>query len=152
MGISHSPQELANKFSGLAADLEKQNPVALDKAALAAKIAFLAAPGAPKGRMSGVGTRGAKVGVRYRIYGNTAIVRWFGPAHLANYPTKPHDIKPRKRRGKQAIVINGQAVARAHTRGTKGKHFFELGREIAKREAPKIFNREMRSTIANHFK
>lgn len=151
MGVSHSPQELAAKFNGLAEDLQKRKTVALNKAAFASKVAFLAAPGAPHGKIN-VGARGTRVGVRYKINGDTASVRWYGPVHLVNNPTKKHKIAPKKRRGRHAIAFSGVVVASAKHPGTHGKHFFEVGRKIAEKESAVVFRREMHGAIVDRFK
>lgn len=52
-------------------------------------------------RLSGVGVRGAKVGVGFDVKGDvkpTAIVYARGPLHLIERPTKPHVIVPKRRR------------------------------------------------------
>lgn len=155
MGVSHSGIELGQKFERLATDLRDSQSALLSKAAMASKIAFLAAPGAPHGKLQGVGTKGARVGVKYRVFGTTAVVRWFGPAHLVNNPTKAHDITPKKRgrrSGKKAVVVNGQPVARSHTKGTRGKHFFEIGKKVAVKEATKVVQSGNLNTIRNVFK
>lgn len=49
--------------------------------------------------MSGVGTRGARVGARYWLSGDTVVVQATGPAHLLERPSKAHQITVRRRRG-----------------------------------------------------
>jgi hypothetical protein len=104
---------MASKLHKLAREVgDTRKP--LTAAALAAKQAFIAAePGVVGHRVS----RGL-VRVRYDIRGNTAVVRFTGPAHLAFNPTSPHEIEPRRRK---AIVIDGNPYARADHPGTRGK-------------------------------
>jgi len=120
MGVSSSPAELARKLNGFAKDIGDTR-IPLNAAALAAKEAFVAAePGV-------VGHRVARgmVNVRYDILGDTAVVKFTGPAHLALNPTKGHPIRPRsgRRRGgrRQALTINGDVRAWANHPGTSGK-------------------------------
>lgn len=156
MGTSHSGTELGQKFERLASDLRDSQPQLLAKAAMTAKVAFLAAPGAPHGKLKGVGTKGARVGVKYTIFGETAVIRWFGPAHLVNNPTKAHKITPRnKSRGgtvKKAVTAGGGAYASVTRPATSGKHFFEIGRKVAVKEATKVVQSANVSTIRNVFR
>jgi hypothetical protein len=103
----------------------------LNAAALAAKQAFIASePGV-------VGHRVARglIRVRYDIRGNTAVVRFTGPAHLALNPTRPHRIQPRRRRGKRALTVGDGFAAYADHPGTRGK---DPGARRAKAAAAKV--------------
>jgi hypothetical protein len=129
MGVSSSPSQLAGKLDRLARDV-KDTRRPLTAAALAAKQAFIAAePGVVGHRVA----RG-KVGVRYNIRGDTAVVRFTGPAHLALNPTSPHRIAPR-RRGRRALTINDGFAANADHPGTHGK---DPGGRRAKAAAAKV--------------
>lgn len=135
--------ELASKLGQVAAAIPKAQRVGVERAAFAAKKELLAAPGAPR-FVRGVGRRGAKTNVRYDVKGTrnpTALVRWTGPAHLVDQPTKAHPIGPRRRRGKKrrAVLVNGQPRAVVQHPGTKGKGFFEAGVKRAQVVAPKEF-------------
>jgi hypothetical protein len=134
-------------------------------------MAFLAAPGAPHM----VAHRPTGVSVR-RIQGGEKpvdSVRWNGPAHLVNNPTKAHDIFPRgyvgtRGTGKKAQrgaallgafgldarskkggirLADGEVRAHVHHPGTHGKHFFELGvlagRPLAAAEMQKVVLAEL---------
>src|SRR5690242_12676640 len=71
----------------------------VEVAALAVKTSVLAqmqAAGVDNGKLRGVGKRGAKVGVRYDIANNRALVRATGPFQLLERDTKAHQI-PRVR-------------------------------------------------------
>jgi hypothetical protein len=113
-------------------------------AALAVKTsvtAQMAAAGVQNGKLRGVGKKGAKVGVRYDLLGNTALVRATGPFHLLERDTKPHRIGQQKSLSglplvnasgqdirKRYAVIPGVGVrAWANHPGTKGKHPWEKG-------------------------
>lgn len=126
---------VAKNFRATATTMQRDQRKAIEASALAAKTALLAAPGAPK-FLRGVGRKGARVGVRYDVKGvgnPTALVRWFGPAHLVNNPTKAHTIAPRgrtRRRG-NAMALNTPdgPRAKANHPGTRGKRFFQkIGR------------------------
>lgn len=119
MGVSTSPEQLARKLDRLVKDVGNTRKP-LTAAALAAKRAFIAAePGVVGHRVA----RG-KVNVRYDIRGDTALVRFTGPAHLALNPTVAHRIEPRRRRRggrRRALTINGGFAASADHPGTRGK-------------------------------
>lgn len=90
----------------------------------------LAAAGVENGKLRGVGKKGAKVGVRYDILGDKALVRATGPFQLIERDTKAHRIpKVRGARArKRVVVIPGVGVrAWANHPGTKGKHLWAKG-------------------------
>lgn len=90
----------------------------------------LAAAGVENGKLRGVGKKGAKVGVRYDILGDKALVRATGPFQLIERDTKAHRIpKVRGARArKRIVVIPGVGVrAWANHPGTKGKHPWAKG-------------------------
>ena len=90
-------------------------------------------------RLSGVGKRGAKVGVRYDLAGSDRVtVKATGPLHFVAHPMGAHQIP--KKRGKRArrryAVIPGVGVrAWARHPGTSGKDTWNRG---AKRARPKM--------------
>jgi hypothetical protein len=134
MGVSSTPGEMARKLERLAREV-KDTRKPLTAAAMAAKQAFIAAePGV-------VGHRVARglIRVRYDIRGNTAVVRFTGPAHLALNPTRAHRIEPRRRR---ALTIGDDVRANADHPGTRGK---DPGARRAKaagaQVAPKAYQR-----------
>jgi hypothetical protein len=125
---------MAGKLQLLAREIaDTRKP--LTAAALAAKQAFIATRPDVVGHVVARG----KVGVRYDIRGNHAVVRFTGPAHLALNPTSAHRIAPRRRR---AIVIDGHPYANADHPGTRGK---DPGARRAKaagaRVAPKAYHK-----------
>jgi hypothetical protein len=127
MGVSTTPAQMANKLERLAREV-KDTRKPLTAAAMAAKTAFIATePGVVGHRVA----RG-KVGVRYDIRGNTAIVRFTGPAHLALNPTRAHRIEPRRKR---ALTIGDDVRANADHPGTRGK---DPGARRAKTAAAKV--------------
>lgn len=106
-------------------------------------------------RLSGVGRSGARLGVGFDVKGETsptALLRWRGPAHLVNNPTRAHEIAARRRRGSGAVLKlpDGYAPKVPHP-GTAGKHFFEAGAEATSREAGRVLQRETHRSLARHF-
>jgi hypothetical protein len=94
------------------------------------------------GRLSGVGRRGARVGVRYDIdkgvsRPDRAFVKAYGPLQFVEADTKPHRIPrqrgPRARR--RLLVINGSVRSSADHPGTSGKGKY---RATQKRLDPKV--------------
>lgn len=132
MGTSRSGSDLAGKLNRFAREVaDTRRP--LVASAMAAKQAFIATTPV-------VGHRVArrKIGVRYDLRGDTAIVRFTGPAHLALNPTRAHRIEPRgrtRRRGRRALTIGGNVRAWANHPGTSGK---DPGARRAKAAAAKV--------------
>jgi hypothetical protein len=90
--------------------------------------------GVQNGKLRGVGKKGAKIGVRYDLVGETALVRATGPFHLIERDTKAHrEPKVRGSRArKRLLVIPGVGVrASANHPGTKGKHPWAKGVLVA---------------------
>lgn len=153
MGVSRSPEEMARKLAAAAAAIGDTRPP-LTATAQAVKGDFVTSL-----RQSGVrGTTKVSKAVksRYDIKGDTALVRYTGPAHLLNNPTRAHSLVSRKNRGtrrgrgsrtsgagaKGAILVNGSPKAFAMHPGTKGLHFYERARNQAAKTAPSVYRRE----------
>jgi hypothetical protein len=84
-------------------------------------------------RLSHVGKRGARVGARYDLRGDTADIKATGPVPLLANPIRPHRIPRANRRRRGVIVIPGVGVrASANHPGTRGKDSWNKGRERAK--------------------
>jgi hypothetical protein len=102
-------------------------------------------------RMSGVGKRGAKIGARYDVKGNTnpvALIRATGPAHLIERDTQAHRIPRERSRGrKRYAAFGGSVYSRVEHPGTRGKHPFERGWKKAAPQTPAIFQREVRAAL-----
>ena len=96
MGVSRSPQELAAKLNRYAVEVGRANRTGVEAAALAVKRTTEPLVRNATGgdmRLSGVGKRGAKIGVRYTVRGTedaTAIVKATGPAQLIERDQPPH--------------------------------------------------------------
>lgn len=113
----------------------------------------------PTGKLSGVGKRGARVGVKYTAGGATAYVQATGPLHLVERDTKggytiPRTVGTRRTRtasgrlsrkreetgrnfsGRKVLFFNGRYVTGpiVRKRGTRGRHPFERGVNRYERE------------------
>lgn len=148
MSNASSVRAFAGKFEKAASTLPRAQLVAVTKCAEATKVAFVSAPGAPHT----VAGKSASVGytVKDSPIGAEAVVRWRGPVHLVNNPTVPHVVEQRDFVG--PITIPGVGFRMyAHHPGTRGKHFFEHGREAAEQIVPGIYGREFRGSLARTF-
>lgn len=131
MGVSRSPAELQRKLERLAGDLADLDLAVVKEASQLTKESVLKY--APS-RMSGVGKKGAKIGVRYNVgnFGGVAQSRVFatGPFHLIERNTRAHRIpKDRGKRGRRRYAVIPSVGVRAWAMhpGTKGKHPWEKG-------------------------
>lgn len=84
-------------------------------------------------RLRGVGKKGAKLGVRYKITNtgetNNAVVAATGPWQFIEGDTRAHRIPRARTRGKRRVVVIPGVGIRAYADhpGTKGKHLFRKG-------------------------
>ena len=153
MGVSNSPRELAGKLNAFARDVGNVQ-VPLGATALHVKNLMQASAAASGALGSKPAGKRRTIGVRYDLKGAgphmQAVVGYTGPAHLINNPTRPHRIEPRRprgratrrRRGAQALTINGSVRAWANHPGTTGARFYEQARAAAIRTAPRVFARK----------
>lgn len=166
--MSSSVDDLANRLVAGGRAVTAANRVGVEKACLAGKNVMLSAMVAALGgnRLSGVGKKGAKVGVRYTVRGYqnpVGIIQYTGPVHLANSGTRPHQILPRsrqttakgnRRRGSAKALSpagNPWAAASADHPGTKGKKFAEKAEPIVIAQSKRIITQEVRSHLARTF-
>jgi hypothetical protein len=91
---------------------------------------------APSRRLRGVGRKGARIGARFDVKGKrnpAGIVKAFGPLHLIERATDPHDITPKRHRGRRgsarALKVAGVFRSKARHPGTTGKFPFAKGIE-----------------------
>lgn len=147
-------------------EITRANRVGVEKACLAGKNVMLANMTAALGgnRLSGVGKKGARVGVRYDVVGYqnpVGIIKYTGPVHLANSGTQPHEIEPRsrqttakgnRRRGSaKALTVGQDFYARVHHPGTRGKKFAEKAEKVVLAQSKRIIEQEVRSHLARTF-
>jgi hypothetical protein len=133
---------VAARLTKVARELNGAAKPSVNKAALVLKksVEHELVKVAPARRLSGVGKRGAKVGVRYDIKGAknpTAIVRATGPMHLIERSTKAHTIPRSRGRGRLKVLrLPGDVFRRSVQHpGTRGRRPFgkgiERGRPLA---------------------
>lgn len=158
-------------FYNAANGLQTSRSAAVFKAALVAKEAMLAVPGAPHT----VAGRRTSVNVK-RLSDRAAVAQWTGPAHLVDRDTQAHMIRPRAfvgtrgtgaraQRGAGLLALfgvdarssgglvlpdGGIRTAVQHP-GTHGKHFFDKGQVAARRVVPEVYRRSMHTELAKHF-
>lgn len=148
-----TPEQFAHKVGRLPTHLQKAARAGTEAMALEVKRTVerqLRSAGVPPGgRLRGVGRRGVRVGVRYDVAGfenPTAFVRMFGPAHLVESPTRPHQI-PRatrvgrgRRRGQRRYVVIPSVGVRSRVMhpGTRGKYPWRIGVALAKPKLPTV--------------
>ena len=155
MGTSNSSAQLTKKILSVSEALGSNRP-AMERTALATKVVFVQA-------LSQAGVKGTtpvsrKVKARYDVKGTqsaTALVRYTGPAHLLNNPSRPHSIVSKKtgrsRRFRStresgvgtrgAILVNGNPKAYALHPGTRGLGFFQRAKTVATKVAPLEYRR-----------
>jgi hypothetical protein len=128
-----------NAIKKYPAKIEKATIDSVKEAALFTKTTTLGMLRAASGGdlvLSGVGKKGAKIGVNYKVTGKTAIVAAYGPVPLIEGPTKGHDIPKVRKRGQRKsniLIINGNVITGpVHHPGTKGKHPWRKGVELAR--------------------
>lgn len=142
MGRSRSAAEFSGKIHKMATATQKRQRLALEQGALVTKE-LMVAEAAAAGVRSSTRIHGAKWGVRYTITGfdnPSALVRYFGPFHLVDNPTKAHEI-PRARRGRTAkrlLLPDGGVRASVEHPGTRGKHTFPKAKHKAQVAAPRV--------------
>lgn len=159
MGTSRNPQQMVAKVKALGTATERRQRLAINEGALAAKTIMLASA-ATKGITPASRIAGGRWNVRYDIRGTRnpiALVRYTGPFHLFENPTKPHSIAPRPRRRRRggaarALTINGNLRASAQHPGTPGAKSFPAARVTARRRVPKVMAASMRNGWAQVLK
>jgi hypothetical protein len=156
VGSSRSPAELAGKLGRLGDELREVPKAATGAAALHVKKNVQALAPA---RLSGVGKRGVKIGVKYTIVGVgdsvKARVHAFGPFQLIERDTRAHVVpragKKRRKRLRVAVVPGyGPRTGIRHP-GTKGKHQWAKGVAAARPQIRDTFRDEARSKMRGVF-
>lgn len=170
--MSRSPQEFVGKLNKASNAVNGAHKPAVQAGANAARDVLARAPGAPH-------TVAKKpVRVTARMFGNDAVVRFQGPAHLVNNPTQAHDIYPRKfvgtrgtgrkaQRGAKLLglfgvdaharhggvkLADGQVRSHVHHPGTHGKRFFQAGVPGAERAAIAAIRKQVVKEVAGAFR
>lgn len=155
-----SPDEWAQQADGFAGRLQKMQKTALTKASMEAKTILTSSirqAVGPDMRMSGVGRRGAKVGVQWDIKGHTnptSLVRATGPLHFVERSSRPHRIPKLRARGrKRYAVIPGVGVrASANHPGTKAKRPWARAVPLVAKAVPRVYAAELSAEIRKSFR
>ena len=167
MGTSKSPAEMVGKIRALGTATERSAQQAVGAGALATKTIMVQTAGA-RGLPLGAKIAGKKWSVGYDVKGGrnpAALVRYRGPFHLFDNPTKPHVITAKRlgtrtsrasraarastggagafggfgeRRGAKALAIGGNLRAYANHPGTAGARSFPAARAIAELRVPRV--------------
>jgi hypothetical protein len=155
VGKSNSAAELAKKLSSAGEALSSNKP-AVEKAAQVTKAVFLTS--LHQAGVTGTTPVSKRVKARYDIKGThdaSALVRYTGPAHLLNNPSRPHGIVSRKSGGSRrtrsrrdsgvgtrgAILVDGSPKAYARHPGTRGLGFFQRAVPAAAKLAPSAYRK-----------
>jgi len=146
--------------------ITRANRVGVEKACLAGKNVMLANMTAALGgtRMSGVGRKGAKVGVRYDVRGYqnpVGIIKYVGPVHLVNSDRRAYDILPRnsqttakgnRRRGAKALAATGFGpYGKVHMKAKAGKNFTDRAETIVLAQSKRIIDKEIQAHLVRTF-
>jgi hypothetical protein len=160
--MTSTPAQFAIKMSKLSGDMRTAPRQITIRAAGVVKrsVQTQLAVAAPRGRLN-VGKRGARIGVRYDLRGDSeAVVRMTGPAHLIERDTKPHRI-PRENRGRgrsrarnvRRLAIPGVGIRMSVQHpGTKGKRPWEKGVRAALPDVEKVAGRYYFDTVRKAIK
>lgn len=146
MGTSRSVDQFSSKLIGLADATEKAKRDAVFRGSLLTKeiiIAEAAAAGInPTSKIAG-----GRWGVGFDVKGTqnpTSLVKVRGPFHLADSPTKAHDIQPKRRRGRKALKLpengddSGVRIGPVRHPGTQGKRSFPKAKAKAHVAVPRV--------------
>jgi hypothetical protein len=152
VGVSNSPAELRRKLERLADDYQDLPLALVKESSLIVKTSVLAFTSPASGgdlKLSGVGKKGAKVGVRYNVAGvgsdAKSLVFVTGPFHLLERDTKSGVRVSKRRRGRGKNRFVGPMLGYHHP-GTQGKHPFAKGVAAATPAVEKLF--QVRSALA----
>jgi hypothetical protein len=177
MGTSRSAAELAAKMHNYADAIPNANRVGVAEAALLMKNTIQPLMAAATGgdlRLSGMNN--ARIGVRYDLRGTTnptALVRATGPAHIVERDVKPHTVVPKRTARRTSRRARIEAVESGNTSGitgvlrfrdgtfaryaklsggSKGRHPFGRGVDIASRRTGEQFRRAHRRALLTTFR
>lgn len=101
-------------------------------------------------KLSGVGKRGARIGARFDLDGDTAVaVKATGPVHFLANPMSPHRIPRQRVRGRRRVVVIPGVGVRAYANhpGTKGKDSWNRAVPEARRKVTKVMLNEYGNII-----
>jgi hypothetical protein len=171
MGVSKSGKQLGRKFQRTIDDFDDLTLAQVKEASQIIKTEVTRR--APK-KLSGVGKRGARIGVRYNVdrFGDAfeakSLVFATGPFHLIERPTEAHRIpkaevgRGRRRRANTALIVvpgaqqSGRRGPRgvrrfAHVKGTKGKYPWRRGNAAAEDDVRRVLTSKTATVIRRNF-
>jgi hypothetical protein len=153
--ISHLGRDLtdrANKMDRAVKRGARDILIAGAKAAKDAQLDVLRGDSGGDLRLSHVGRRGASVGARYDLRGDTVDIKATGPVPLIANPIGVHRIPRANRRRRGVIAIPGIGVrASANHPGTRGKDTWNKGRERAKPRIKTAVSRKSDEVVRKAF-
>jgi hypothetical protein len=137
-------KQLAAKFNAAAKAMDVKPLVAVGAQAAKTVLADrIAKDSGGDSRLSGV--KSGKVGVNYKIHGDVAEVKAFGPMQFLEGDTARHRIGPKKKGKRRGVAIPGIGVrAYAWHPGTKGKQTWTRGVDAA---VPKAAEAMVQATV-----
>lgn len=150
-----SADGVAKRMRAVGEAAQKAQRISLTRAAFAMKAVHTSGlmGDAPGGRLRGVGKKGAKLSVRYKLRGGSsdpsAIVEAVGPWQILNNPAKAHLIQGRK--GK---VLHFGNVFRASVKhpGHRGKRTWQKAQPEAVKAGQAELNKTMTRAVQQAFK
>jgi hypothetical protein len=152
-------KQVASRLNKVAREVNGASKPAVNKAANIVKTFTLVEVTKASGgdlRLSGVGRKGAKVGVRYKIGGASgdveAVVSATGPLHFVEHDTKPGPRHRRKGRRGRANAFGAGPPKPAMHPGTKGKQPFKKGVAKAKPYALKALRAAQTDALKRGFR
>lgn len=152
--------QVAGRMASLIGNFTSAERSGINTASLQAKTIQIAELRAVTGdmRMSGVGTKGARVGARYDMLsgGRGSVVYATGPVHLLERPIKAHTITTKASRGRRsrgprakALGTPGHPVARVQHPGVRNpRRPWERGFMRAKPVVTRTIQRQYGSAFA----
>lgn len=147
MGTSRSPAQFVGKINKIGHATDRSRRAVVNEGAFATKTIMLAAAAA-KGVTPGGKIAGRKWGVSYDLKGQvapTALVRFTGPFHLVNNPTKPHYIAAsglggsRASRGERAFQASANRFQGRASEGSFGRRGKRGKRAVLVNGSPRAY-------------
>jgi hypothetical protein len=149
MAYTTNPKKFAADITKMATITQRRQKLIVNEGAFLAKTIIIE-EAASKGVTPASRIAGGRWGVRYDVRGTnnpTALVKVYGPFHLVDRRTKPHEIGPRKKgrrsSGKKAVAFNSLVRSVVQHPGTKGKGIFPAAKAKAHVAVPKIMGRSV---------
>lgn len=154
--LSQAGPDFAKRLKKMSTAIEDGRRDTLKQAGMVAKRehgAVIESHSGGDSRLSGVGKKGATVGVRFDISGDRVEIKATGPLHFLANPMSPHRIpKQRKRGGRRVVVIPGVGVrAHANHPGTPGKDTWRVGARRAQPKVAKVIESEVSNIVKRGF-